>query len=138
MSRDTSHQRQRPPEFFLDRCLPPRVAFALRERDWVVHCIVDHFPNDAQRVEDEEWLAMAEERGWVGLTQDGRIWMHSSRRLPVFCLKDADLGIPNKIRWLLEAEQQIMRLAGQYKPGLWIVHEPPKPVRNRYKGRSTE
>lgn len=110
------------------------MADGLRASGWVVHSIVDYFPNDAQETPDEAWLAFAQERGWVGLTQDRRLWVLSTRQLPIFCLHDGNLGTQEKVRWFVEAEAQIMRLARLYKPGMWIVHEPPRPVRNKFRG----
>ncbi|MEU9775508.1 MULTISPECIES: toxin-antitoxin system, toxin component, PIN family protein [unclassified Streptomyces] len=62
-----------PPEFFLDRNLGRRVAEELRMRGWVVHCIADVFPTDAQDVPDGEWIAHGLDRSWVPLSKDGRI-----------------------------------------------------------------
>ncbi|WP_425393521.1 hypothetical protein [Actinokineospora enzanensis] len=62
-----------PPEFFLDRGLGRRVAERLVELGWVVHRAADHFPNDAQHVADEDWLAYGLDRGWSPLCKDGRI-----------------------------------------------------------------
>ncbi|MGH3858031.1 hypothetical protein [Actinokineospora sp.] len=44
-----------PPEFFLDRGLGRGVAEQLTQRGWIVHGATDHFPNDAQCVEDADW-----------------------------------------------------------------------------------
>ncbi|MGV4888684.1 hypothetical protein ACSR0Z_19165 [Streptomyces viridosporus] len=46
-----------PPESFLDRNLGRRVAEGLRARGWVVHRIGDVFPDDAQDIADEDWIA---------------------------------------------------------------------------------
>ncbi|MFD1046114.1 hypothetical protein ACFQ1S_11340 [Kibdelosporangium lantanae] len=53
-----------PHEFFLDRGLGRRVAEGLAALGWTVHRIVDHFPNDAQDVENEVWLTYGLEQGW--------------------------------------------------------------------------
>ncbi|MFC6091863.1 hypothetical protein [Saccharothrix lopnurensis] len=71
------------PEFFLDRGLGRGVADGLRELDWSVHRITDHFPDDAQCVADEEWLAYGLERGWVPLCKDGRIKGRNHEREPL-------------------------------------------------------
>lgn len=49
------------------------MADDLRAAGWLVHRIADYFPDDAQCVADEEWLAYGLARGWVPLCKDGRI-----------------------------------------------------------------
>lgn len=45
------------PEFFLDRSLGKKTASGLREAGYVVHLVADHYPNDAEDVPDEDWIA---------------------------------------------------------------------------------
>lgn len=71
------------PEFFLDRGLGRGVAEGLRELGRLVHRISDHFPDDAQQTEDEEWLAYGLERGWVPMCKDGRIKGRRTERAPI-------------------------------------------------------
>ncbi|TQL21269.1 toxin-antitoxin system, toxin component, PIN family protein [Streptomyces sp. SLBN-134] len=62
-----------PPEFFLDRNLGRRVAEGLRECGWIVHRIGDVFPDDAQDIADEDWIAHGLDQSWVPISKDGRI-----------------------------------------------------------------
>ncbi|WP_089908708.1 toxin-antitoxin system, toxin component, PIN family protein [Lentzea albida] len=70
-------------EFFLDRSLGRGVAEGLLRLEWIIHCIADHFPDDAQFTPDEEWLEYGLDRGWVPLCKDGRIKGRPSERRPV-------------------------------------------------------
>jgi hypothetical protein len=63
----------RPLEFFLDRSLGKLTAERLREAGPVVHLIADFYPDDAQKIEDADWIAEGCRRGWVLLTKDKRI-----------------------------------------------------------------
>ncbi|PVD03273.1 hypothetical protein [Streptomyces sp. CS147] len=72
-----------PPEFFLDRNLGRRVADELRARGWVVHRIGDAFPEDGQRIADEEWIDYGLCRSWVPLSKDGRIKTRDAEIRPV-------------------------------------------------------
>ena len=71
------------PEFFLDRGLGRRVAEGLADFGWCVHRVTEHFPDDAQDVEDEVWLAYGLERGWSPLCKDGRIKGRHAERAPL-------------------------------------------------------
>ncbi|MFE1366704.1 toxin-antitoxin system, toxin component, PIN family protein [Streptomyces anulatus] len=72
-----------PPEFFLDRNLGRRVADELRARGWIVHHIGDVFPEDGQRIADEEWIDHGLRRLWVPLSKDGRIKTRDAEIRPV-------------------------------------------------------
>ncbi|WP_424570347.1 toxin-antitoxin system, toxin component, PIN family protein [Streptomyces sp. CH-036] len=72
-----------PPEFFLDRNLGRRVADELRARGWIVHRIGDAFPEDGQRIADEEWIEHGLCRSWVPLSKDGRIKTRDAEIRPV-------------------------------------------------------
>ncbi|WP_405937116.1 toxin-antitoxin system, toxin component, PIN family protein [Streptomyces sp. NBC_00726] len=71
------------PEFFLDRNFGRRVAEELQVRGWVVHRIADVFPEDGQRIPDEEWISHGLDRLWVPLTKDGRIKTRDREIRPV-------------------------------------------------------
>lgn len=70
MSRSAGSRR--PPEFFFDRSLGKETAKRLRTRA-TVHLIAEHYPNDAQDVSDEGWIARGIRRRWILLTKDKRI-----------------------------------------------------------------
>src|SRR5262249_40830355 len=69
-----------PPEFFVDRCLGKNAPGLLRAWGWKVHLITDHYPDDAQNIADDEWMAEGLERGWSLLTQDDRIVRQEAAR----------------------------------------------------------
>lgn len=91
----------RQPEFFLDRSLGKISARRLREEGHVVHLIADHYPDDAQRIVDEDWISEGCRRRWVLLTKDRRI-RHRAEELAAlaadlsrtFCGPDADCQCP--------------------------------------------
>jgi PIN domain-containing protein len=76
-------QPLQPPEFFLDRSLGRRVAEGLTAYGWTIHRVAEHFPDDAQFVPDEVWLAYGLERGWSPLCKDGRIRGRQVEREPL-------------------------------------------------------
>lgn len=56
--------------FVIDRCLGKTVTHALAETAAQVEHLDDHFGQDTQ---DQEWLPVVSDRGWVVLTKDGAI-----------------------------------------------------------------
>ena len=71
------------PEFFLDRGLGRGVAEGLTELGWSVHRATDHFANDAQEIDDEDWLEYGLRNGWTPLCKDGRIKSRRHEREPL-------------------------------------------------------
>lgn len=49
------------------------MAEGLTELGWVVHRATDQYPNDAQEINDEDWLEYGLRNGWTPLCKDGRI-----------------------------------------------------------------
>jgi hypothetical protein len=70
-------------EFLLDRGLGRSVAEGLTAAGWVVHRITDLFPDDAQKVDDGEWIEYGLSRGWTPLCKDGRIKGRQHERWPL-------------------------------------------------------
>jgi hypothetical protein len=64
-----------PPEFFIDRSLGRHaVPAALREAGLTVHTMADVYGERVgQRLDDEEWLRAAGQRGWAVLMTDAKI-----------------------------------------------------------------
>lgn len=134
-SEDTSLPRgQQPPEFFLDRSLGRGVADGLRGQGWVVHCIADFYPNDAQAVPDSEWVTEALTRGWAGLSKDVRVWkvIDQAKAVPVFSLSNGQLGTDEMVRRYAAVQTEIWRQALLGAAGLWIVYEVGRPLHRRY------
>lgn len=95
----------KPPEFLLDRSLGKHVAAGLIERGWLIHRIVDFFPNDAQKTDDEVWMRFGLQRGWFPLHKDGRIRGKDAERrpliefdAPMFYLDNRQLQIAEMVR----------------------------------------
>jgi hypothetical protein len=59
------------------------VAFGLIEFGWSIHRITDHFPDDAQDVDDPDWIEFGLQRDWVPLHKDGRIVGNPTERAPI-------------------------------------------------------
>jgi predicted nuclease of predicted toxin-antitoxin system len=56
--------------FFVDRCLGKSVGVALRQSGLQVELHSDHFADDA---DDQTWITVVGQRGWVVLTKDKAI-----------------------------------------------------------------
>jgi hypothetical protein len=108
----------KPPEFFLDRGLGKHVAGGLRELGWRIHRAAEHFPNDAQDIDDDVWMRYGLERGWYPLHKDGRIRGREVERrplvefdAPMFYLDNQQLKIDEMVRRFHAAQVQIYRKA---------------------------
>jgi hypothetical protein len=117
-----------PLEFFFDRSLGKETAKRLREAGWVIHLIADHYPDDAQDVDDEVWIAEGSRRGWILLSKDKRIRyrgaslaeLHAGR---LFCLSNGNLVIDEMVTRFIAAGPSIRRAARSGEPGFWKVYE---------------
>ncbi|MFE2750886.1 hypothetical protein ACFXGA_02660 [Actinosynnema sp. NPDC059335] len=119
-----------PLEFFLDRGLGRGVAEGLRAAGWLVHRIADHFPDDAQCVADEDWLAYGLERGWIPLCKDGRIKGRQHERAPLvahsavlFYLNNQQLRREEMIVRLQRARSAVDHAVGRGGPAIYAVGE---------------
>jgi hypothetical protein len=88
----------KPPEFFFDRSLGKTSARRLRDQGHVVHLVADFYPDDAQAIPDEEWIAEGCARGWVLLTKDKRIRYRTQELAALqngflFCLADGNASL---------------------------------------------
>lgn len=88
------------PLFFVDRSLGRvRVPALLRERDWALVTLAEHYgvPQD-EEVDDVTWLRLAGQRGWPVLMKDERIKYRAVERraltdhgVRAFCLTSGNL-----------------------------------------------
>ncbi len=116
----------RPLEFFLDRSLGKLTAERLREAGHVVHLIADFYPDDAQKVEDAEWIAEGCRRGWVLLTKGKRIRyrpdeLSALEEGHLFCLADGNADLDTMTERFLAAMPAIARAVAQRPLGFWHV-----------------
>ncbi|MDF1488326.1 PIN-like domain-containing protein [Tessaracoccus caeni] len=127
-------QVNEPPEFFLDRGLGKRVAEGLRQAGWVLHLITEHYPDDAQHIPDEEWVAEARRRGWSGLTKDQRLWrlLKEEDQIPIFTLSTGQISSLEMVARFEAARELIWNYARKDDVGLWIVYEVGRPPHRRY------
>ncbi|GAA3889711.1 hypothetical protein GCM10022243_63110 [Saccharothrix violaceirubra] len=116
------------PEFFLDRGLGRGVAESLTALGWMVHRAAEHFPNDAQHISDEVWLAYGLEHGWSPLCKDGRIKGREAERAPLevhaavlFYLDNQRLVRAEMVRRFHDAQQRIYRAAHRGGPAAYAV-----------------
>jgi hypothetical protein len=116
------------PEFFLDRGLGTGVAAQLRQLGWLIHRAVDHFPNDAQDVDDDVWMRYGLEQGWFPLHKDGRIRGREVERrplvefdAPMFYLDNQQLKIDEMVRRFHNAQRQIYHRALAGGAGCYAV-----------------
>lgn len=118
MSKRSAAQHSPPPEFFFDRGLGKNVAFRLIELGWVIHRITDHFPNDAQNVDDPDWMEYGLVRGWIPFHKDGRIVGNPTEREPVerhcapmFFLDNQHLQIEEMVQRIHRNQSKIFAIA---------------------------
>ena len=122
------------PEFFLDRSLGRETARRLRQASWTVHTLAEVYPDDAQDIADEDWIAEGASRGWILLTKDKRIRYRGSELAAVhrgrlFCLANGNLSISEMVRWFSEAEHQILHASATQSRGFWKVYSGGRVVR---------
>jgi hypothetical protein len=117
------------PEFFLDRGLGRGVAEGLTELGWIVHRAAEHFPNDAQEIDDEVWLTYGLSQNWTPLCKDGRIKGRASERAPLeeyravlFYLDNQRLVRSEMIRRFHAAQQSIYRAISHGGPAAYAVN----------------
>ncbi|RFP58920.1 MAG: hypothetical protein BJG00_010545 [Limnothrix sp. CACIAM 69d] len=70
----------KPLVFFVDRCLGRKVFNALKQAGLTVKFHDDEF---AQGTEDQDWLLVVGQRGWIVLTKDQAIGRNSIERIAV-------------------------------------------------------
>jgi hypothetical protein len=117
----------RPPEFFFDRSLGKISARRLRDAGHLVRLIADYYPDDAQSVADEDWIATGCERGWVLLTKDRRIRYRAQelaalRQGLLFCLADGNAGLDDIAETWIRAMPAIHRTVKRGDTGFWHVY----------------
>lgn len=114
-----------PLEFFLDRSLGKETARRLRAEGHVVHLLADHYPNDAQRVPDADWIAEGCRRGWVLLTKDKRIRYRTDELTALdghlFCLVGGNARVEQMAGRLLAAIPAITRAVARHPSGFWHI-----------------
>jgi hypothetical protein len=116
------------PEFFFDRCLGKSVARELRNLGWKIHEIADHFPRDAQDVQDEVWTEYGLERGWIPLCKDGRIRGRDVEREPLerlgavlFYLDNQQLLIKDMVTRIHQSQRRIHNAVARGGPALYAI-----------------
>ena len=117
-----------PPEFFLDRGLGKGVAAGLRAEGWIIHRTNDHFPDDAQDVDDDVWMRYGLDRGWFPLHKDGRIRGREVERRPIiefdspmFYLDNQQLKIAEMVRRFQSSRAQIYLRTRRGGAACWAV-----------------
>ncbi|MGV0618178.1 hypothetical protein ABQE58_25120 [Mycolicibacterium elephantis] len=101
----SSKQPDPPPAFFFDRGLGKNLALRLIELGWCICRITDHFPNDADKVSDPDWMEYGLQRLWIPFHKDGRIRGNPTERKPIerhrcpmFYLDNQQLPIDEMVR----------------------------------------
>lgn len=114
------------PEFFFDRSLGKRSAQLLRKAGYEVHLVADLYPNDAQEVPDQEWIADGCQRGWLLLTKDQRIRYRGAELAALegrmFCLAAGNLSVAEAAQRFIDAMPAIIRAAALDYVGFWKVY----------------
>jgi hypothetical protein len=102
----------------------------LRAHGWLIHLIADHFPDDAQKIDDPECIEYGLSRGWSLLTQDERIRRQPAALAPlrryqgmIFCLATADLLAEAKADWFHRRQGAIYDRVRAGRAGFFLVHD---------------
>jgi PIN like domain len=120
-----------PPEFFVDRSLGRHIVpDAIRALGFTVHAMADVYPEgDDQRVSDTQWIAEADERGWVVLTKDERITRRADEqealtnsRLRVFAIGNQHLTGPTMATYYKANIHRMVQRARKPGPFVDIVY----------------
>ena len=118
-----------PPEYFVDRSLGRVTADRLRGDGWRLHLIADEYPDDAERVDDPEWITEGCRRGWVLLTKDKaiRYRAHEIAALApgslLFCLAKGSWNIDEMVAAFSAARPAIERAISRGQEGFWHVYK---------------
>ena len=116
------------PEFFFDRSLGKASARRLRELGLVIHLIADFYPDDAQDIPDEDWIAEGCRRGWVLLTKDKRIRDRAQELAALsdgflFCLADGNADLEAIAYAFTSAASAMSGAVSRRNVGFWHVYK---------------
>lgn len=119
------------PDLFLDRSLGRiKVPALLRAAGLRLTTLAEHYgiPAD-ERVRDEQWLALAGERGWAVLMKDGRIRTRTAERAAIvdhsvrcFCLTSQSLTADEMAARFLDNREAIADACRAPDPFVYAVH----------------
>jgi PIN like domain len=102
------------------------VPDALRAVELTVWTLADIYGEQgAQEVADQEWIALAGERGWAYLSKDDRIRRRPAElqalidgQVRAFCLTNGNLGFDGQAAWFVENRHRIIQHCR--KPGPYV------------------
>ena len=134
-SRRSSGRRRdgsEPPEFLID-CSLGRVALpaALRAAGLTVRTLADVYgEQQAQDVEDQQWIALAADNDWVVLCKDDRIRRRPAERqaltegrVRAFCLTNANLVFAQQAEYFVRNRFRIIQASRKPGPYLYGVYK---------------
>jgi hypothetical protein len=108
------------------------------EWGWLVHVIADHFPDDAERVSDPDWIEYGLVRGWSLLTQDFRIATQPAadallraHRGSIHCLDNAELPVRTRAERFHSRQRAIYQHVRDHRVGFFVIGETGPPRRKR-------
>lgn len=116
----------RPPRFFADRCLGKLTVERLRSLGWDIITIGEVFADDAQGVDDPDWIEHGCEQGWAGLTKDKRIRRQvgfQRATKPIFALSSGQVNLQQMVERFDAARTGIWAHAHASMREFWIVYE---------------
>jgi len=123
--------REKPPEFFVDRSLGKSIAEGLRAAGLTVHTMADVYgERKAQRLADEVWLRDAGRNDWIVLTKDDAIRRRPAERdaltdsaVRVFCLTTGQLRGAQQTERFLANRHRVLRQARKPGPYIYGVYD---------------
>ena len=90
--------------------------------------IADFYPDDAQRIADEDWISEGCRRGWVLLTKDRRIRYRAQELAALqggflFCLSDGNANLDAISETWGASMPAIGRAVARGATGFWHVYD---------------
>lgn len=119
------------PHVFVDRSLGAvQVPKLLREAGFVLTTMREHYgEQQAQRVQDVEWIALAAERDWITFHKDDHIRRNSLERQTVidvsgrmFCIANAEITAADAAQRYISNFRAIAAAAQNPGPFVYTVH----------------
>lgn len=100
----------------------------MRTLDWRIHLAGDHFPRDAQDVDDVTWIGYGLDHGWGLLSKDRKIRYHANERDAtargaIFISSNGNLPTRVMARWFDASKQAIDEAVCSGEAGIWTVYE---------------
>jgi len=116
------------PPVFIDRSLGKDIVRRLQDVGVAeVHHMADHFQDDGQHTEDEEWIRLCGAMDWIAFSKDDNLRRHHKRtlrlhRVIVFAIPDAGMSGAAQAARYVENLHAIARRARKGGPVIHMIY----------------